>query len=121
MKEDVNQLSNQEVKEIFEDKQSKQILVDVREYEEYVDQHIPGIPLVPMSEIAEKVEDFKKDESYVFVCRSGRRSHEVSRFFLENGFQKVANYDGGMLNWDGPVETGEENIVDDVKDIYKEG
>ncbi|SES10409.1 rhodanese-like domain-containing protein [Salisediminibacterium halotolerans] len=116
--EGIKQLSFSEVKELYDQSVKKPILIDVRELEEYTEAHIPGIPLIPMSEIANRAGDFAKDEEYVFVCRSGRRSHEVAKFFQENGVDKVANYEGGMLEWDGPVETGEEHIVKKISELY---
>jgi rhodanese-related sulfurtransferase len=104
--EGVPQLDIENVKRLWEKKPEGVHLIDIREDEEYVAGHIPGIPLVPMSEIVDRMDEFKPDQEYVFVCRSGRRSHEVSKYFLFNGFTKVNNFSGGMLTWDGPVDTG---------------
>lgn len=86
------------------------LLIDVREHEEYEEAHIPGVPLVPMSEIAEVVDQFDKDKNYVLICRSGRRSLEVSKFFKQNGIENVYNYEGGMLAWNGDVKNGPEHV-----------
>lgn len=117
VKENISQLSYEEVKEIPEN--NSLLLLDVRELEEYVEGHIPTIPLVPMSEIVDLIDQFDKNEEYVLVCRSGRRSHEVAKFFKDNGIEKVHNYAGGMLEWEGPITTGEENVIKDMKQLYK--
>ncbi len=114
--EGVTQIDVNELKEALQDPTTT--VIDIREYEEYVEGHIPGIPLIPMSEITEVVDDFEKDRTHVLICRSGRRSHETSKFFKMNGIENVKNYDGGMLAWDETVNEGEENIIKNVKDIY---
>ncbi|MHB1042464.1 MAG: rhodanese-like domain-containing protein [Eubacteriales bacterium] len=32
-------------------------------------------------------------------CRSGRRSAEASQILVKNGYQKVFNLEGGIMNW----------------------
>ncbi|WP_054636537.1 rhodanese-like domain-containing protein [Thalassobacillus sp. C254] len=70
----IKQLSYEELKEIYEKSDQDKIIVDVREIDEYIAGHIPRIPLIPMSEIAEKAGDFDKSKEHIFICRSGRRS-----------------------------------------------
>lgn len=82
-------------------------LVDVREPEEYIDGHIPGVPLVPMETVPEKMQQWNKQDEYIFICRSGRRSQMVAQFLKENGFENVKNYAGGMLGWNGELEYGD--------------
>lgn len=86
-------------------------VIDVREEEEYIEGHIPGIPLIPMSEIPELVDQFDKKAEYILVCRSGRRSLEVAKFFQNEGIEKVHNHLGGMLEWTGDVATGLEHVI----------
>ncbi|GAA0467499.1 hypothetical protein GCM10008935_24290 [Alkalibacillus silvisoli] len=38
------------------------------------------------------------------VCRSGGRSGKATQYLEQRGF-KVKNMAGGMLDWEGPVET----------------
>lgn len=116
--EGIRQLSFTEVKELYDQSSKSPIFIDVRELEEYTSGHIPGIPLIPMSEIANRAGELAKEEEYVLVCRSGRRSHEVAKFFQENGIENVANYEGGMLEWEGPLETGEEHVVKKISELY---
>lgn len=115
--EGINQIDYPELQKLVNQPTPK-ILLDVREYEEYIEGHIPGIPLIPMSEIVDLIDEFEKDHDYVFICRSGRRSQEVAKFFKMNGIEAVSNYEGGMLEWEGKIETGETNIVKEVSEIY---
>ncbi|WP_026691287.1 rhodanese-like domain-containing protein [Alteribacter aurantiacus] len=117
-KENVTQLTYEEVKDIHVKKKLSPILIDVREIEEYEEGHIPGIPLIPMSEIVDLVDAFDKGEEYVLVCRSGRRSQEVAKFFKDNGIENVHNYADGMLGWTAEQTPGHEWVVKNVDELY---
>lgn len=117
-KEGIEQVEFEELEKIVRQKDSDSIVIDVREEEEYEAGHIPGVPLLPMNEAVEKVDDFDRDRSYIFVCRSGRRSQKVAQFFKANGFEHVANYRGGMLAWKGDLKQGLEKRVQDISELY---
>ncbi|CAG7638462.1 rhodanese-like domain-containing protein [Paenibacillus allorhizosphaerae] len=113
--ENISHLDTQELLALSADPDRQAIFIDVREPEEYEAAHIPGIPLIPMGEIIDLIEQLDPDREYVFVCRSGRRSLEVAKFFSANGFEKIHNYLGGMLQWQQEahkVAAGREHIID---------
>lgn len=101
-----------ELKAILSDPDKQTIVIDVREPFEYIEGHIPGVPLIPMGEIPAYLHRLDKQKEYVFVCRSGNRSLLVAQFLKHNGFDKVCNLAGGMLGWAYEIETGAEHIVD---------
>jgi rhodanese-related sulfurtransferase len=103
----IKQISADELKELLE-KESAIKFIDVREWHEYVAGHIPGVPLIPMQQIPAHMEKLPKEDTYVFICRSGNRSHLVSKFLQQNGYERVINFNGGMLSWRGPVKQGME-------------
>ncbi|WP_202078334.1 rhodanese-like domain-containing protein [Caldalkalibacillus salinus] len=104
----VKQLDTEEVKEVFENKEKDTVLLDVRENEEYNEAHIPGVKLIPTSAFMHRYEqELDKDKNYVVVCRSGNRSQIVCQFLQDQGFKELANYAGGMLEWDGPTDTAD--------------
>lgn len=109
--EGISHLDVKELQSVLEDAANSSIVIDVREVEEYEAGHIPGIPLIPMGDIVDYLEQFDRGKEYIFVCRSGRRSLEVAKFFKNNGFDKVHNYLGGMLQWDGELAFGQEHII----------
>ncbi|OIJ10493.1 sulfurtransferase [Anaerobacillus alkalilacustris] len=117
--EGVKQIDVNELKKILKDKPKNTVIIDVREREEYEAFHIPGIPLIPMHNIPNILEELKSDKEYIFVCRSGSRSHHVARFLIENGIKEAHNFYGGMLTWDDEVKTGLENVVTDVSKLYQ--
>jgi rhodanese-related sulfurtransferase len=119
MQEGVKQIDVNELKDILKKKQENVVVIDVREREEYDEFHIPGIPLIPMQNIPNILPDLKQDKEYIFVCRSGNRSHHVARFLIENGIKDAHNFYGGMLTWDDEVRTGLENVVTDISKLYE--
>lgn len=111
--EGVSHLNKDELEAVLNDPQSKTIVIDVREIEEYVAGHIPGVPLIPMGHIPELIDQFDKEAEYVFVCRSGSRSLNVAKFFQRAGIARVHNFAGGILTWDKELAQGEGKIIED--------
>ncbi|MDA1477681.1 rhodanese-like domain-containing protein [Bacillus changyiensis] len=98
------------VKEITPDQLKKQLskgetlnIIDVREDEEVVEGMIPEAIHIKMGDIPEKLDFFQKNQSYIFVCRSGRRSENVCIYLQNKGFD-VANMIGGMIEWTGDTK-----------------
>jgi len=93
-----------------ENLESVQVL-DVREPEEFRGPlgRIPGARLIPLGELAARVNDLAKDRPVVTVCRAGGRSAQATAILQRAGFDRVANLSGGMLRWRAegcPVEGG---------------
>ncbi|PYZ93556.1 sulfurtransferase [Salipaludibacillus keqinensis] len=107
----VNQVDKEELKKILAQSNPNQVVLDVREPDEYHSGHIPGVPLVPMHTIPNLLDGFDKEKEYIFICRSGNRSQNVSLFMKQQGFDQVTNYDGGMLAWDGDTKEGPEKQI----------
>ncbi len=87
--------------------QDNVVLIDVREQWEYDEKHIPNITLIPMSEIAGRLDEIPTDKEIIVTCRSGNRSGQVTEYLQQNGFSKVHNMQGGILAWEKagyPVE-----------------
>ena len=75
------------------------VLIDVREQWEYDEGHIPGITLIPMSEISNRLDEISTDKEVIVTCRSGNRSGQVTEFLRESGFDNVHNMQGGIVAW----------------------
>ncbi len=84
-------------------------IIDVREVGEHVQAHVPGIALIPMSEIQQRVDELP-DGPLIIMCQSGSRSAQVALWLDGLGdYGEVANLDGGIVGWanDGlPIQTG---------------
>ncbi len=84
------------------------LLIDVRQPDEYRAGHIKGAQLIPLDQLAGKLQTLPRDRQIVCVCRSGARSGAATRQLKAAGFDTL-NLNGGMMAWQRaglPVEKG---------------
>ena len=74
-------------------------ILDVREPDEWKDSHIPGATLIPLGELASRVNEVPQDQEIVVVCRSGNRSAQGRDILLQAGFENVTSMAGGINQW----------------------
>lgn len=76
-------------------------VIDVREPHEIVGElgAIAGAENIPMSAVAVRASDWDRDAPLLIVCRSGRRSRQVCEQLVSQGFTRVTNLRGGMLDY----------------------
>lgn len=98
-----NIISSKEAKEMM-DGDSDIIVLDVRTQEEYDSGHIESAILIPVDQIADKVESVltDKDATILVYCRSGRRSASASKELVDLGYTNIYDF-GGIIDW--PYET----------------
>jgi len=77
----------------------KAVLVDVREWDEWQQQHIDGAVLLPLSWIQqykndEQIESVTRDKIVYLYCRSGRRAKVAEQKLDSMGFDARAVGDG---------------------------
>lgn len=118
--EGIVQVDQEELRQLLATGAKEPILIDVRELDEYAEAHIPGVPLIPMNTIPSFLDDFDRNASYVFICRSGKRSQNVARYLKEQGMTNVRNFAGGMLSWQGEVKDGLEWVVKHTDELYED-
>jgi rhodanese-related sulfurtransferase len=75
------------------------VIIDVREDDEWVAGHAPHAHHLPMMQVPARLEEIPRDRDVVVVCRVGSRSAQVVAYLLHQGYDRVANLDGGMLAW----------------------
>lgn len=86
---------------------SRVFILDVREQWEYDEGHIPGVTLIPMGEIPNRLSEIPTDQKVIVTCRTGNRSDQVTEFLRQQGFDNVHNMEGGIVAWEAaglPVE-----------------
>jgi rhodanese-related sulfurtransferase len=71
----------------------------VRQPDEWVESHIPGATLIPLGELASRVDEVPQGQEVVIVCRSGNRSAEGRDILLAAGFEQVTSMAGGVNQW----------------------
>jgi rhodanese-related sulfurtransferase len=74
-------------------------ILDVREPDEWVESHIPGATLIPLGELASRVNEVPREREIVVVCRSGNRSQQGRDILLAAGFEQVTSMAGGIKQW----------------------
>jgi rhodanese-related sulfurtransferase len=83
--------------------------LDVRTLEEWNEYHAPDTTLIPLDQLAARVNEVPKDQQIVVVCRSGNRSQSGRDILLQAGFTNVTSMAGGLSTWRDkgyPVTTG---------------
>ncbi|MCB0077759.1 MAG: rhodanese-like domain-containing protein [Anaerolineales bacterium] len=76
------------------------LVLDVRELSEYEAGHIPGVTLMPVGEVASRLNEIPEDKPVIVTCRSGNRSGQVANFLREQGYENIHNMQGGILAWE---------------------
>ena len=83
------------------------VVLDVREQAEYDAGHIPGVRLIPLGQVAARLNEIPKDKTVIVTCRTGNRSAEAARILREKGYTNIHNMAGGIVAWEKaryPVE-----------------
>ena len=73
--------------------------LDVREPSEWNEFHIDWATLIPLGELAKRVNELPKDKNIIVVCRSGNRSAQGRDILLKAGFESVTSMADGMNDW----------------------
>jgi rhodanese-related sulfurtransferase len=85
------------------------ILVDVRETIEFAGIRVPEAVLMPLSGLGPRLDELPRDRPLLVICHMGERSAMVTGYLLQNGWEDVANVEGGMVAWERaglPVRRG---------------
>ena len=74
-------------------------LLDVRTQPEWDEFHAPQATLIPLDELASRVNEVPADQDIVVICRSGNRSQTGRDILLDAGLENVTSVNGGMNAW----------------------
>jgi rhodanese-related sulfurtransferase len=79
---------------------AKFFLLDCREPHEYEICNIDGAKLIPMQQIADRLQEIgEKDAHVITYCHHGGRSLRVTQFLREQGYINAQNMTGGIDQW----------------------
>lgn len=73
-------------------------VLDVRTPEEWNEFHAPNTTLIPLDELAARVNELPKDQPILVVCRSGNRSQAGRDILSQAGFD-ATSMNGGLTDW----------------------
>ena len=105
MTEDALEISAVEVKALLEAGEEF-LLVDCREPLEADYASITGAQLIPMSELADRVEELEPSQASRIVvhCHLGGRSLQVAHWLRQQGFTEAVSMTGGIDSWSQEID-----------------
>lgn len=118
---DYTSITQEEAKQMME-QEDDYVIVDVRREDEYAAGHIPGAILIPNESIAEYEAPHElenSDQIILVYCRTGRRSKEAADKLAKMGYSRVYEF-GGIEDWDGEIEVGEQSTEQTASDSEKD-
>ena len=80
------------------------VVLDVREPFEYEIAHINNAKLIPLAQLAGRVNELDTARPIVVYCHTGQRSAQAVRFLNGLGFKKAKNLKGGIKAWGNEVD-----------------
>ncbi|SDW19955.1 Rhodanese-related sulfurtransferase [Marinococcus luteus] len=99
----IKEVQPKDVQQKFEKENGAFQVIDVREDEELDEGRIPGSVHIPLGTIPDRMDELDPKQSYVTVCRSGKRSAQAAEALQDQGFE-VRSMAGGMNEWTGKTE-----------------
>ena len=72
--------------------------VDVRERAEYAQAHVPGAVLMPMGQLASRLDELERSTRVHVICATGNRSKAMTDLLVAQGFDAVS-VSGGTQAW----------------------
>ncbi len=73
-------------------------VVDVREPYEYVGGHVPGARLIPLSTLADSLEELPVSQPIYLICQGGNRSKVAAQYLARVG-RDARSVLGGTSGW----------------------
>ncbi|MBL7917244.1 MAG: rhodanese-like domain-containing protein [Bacteroidia bacterium] len=67
------------------------VVVDVRSKAEFISGHVKGSINIPLEQVGNNLEKFKKHNHIIVCCRSGNRSGMAKRILNSKGIANVTN------------------------------
>jgi len=91
---------------LWESHPGEMLLLDCRTPEEHATARITGAVLLPMQELAERIDELEQWRSKPIIvhCHHGVRSLRVTHWLREKGFQLVSSMRGGIDAWSAEVD-----------------
>jgi len=81
-------------------------LLDCRELSEHAFAHIPGCKLIPLGEIANRLDelDSLRNSRIIVYCHSGVRSLRATTLLRRAGFASAQSLKGGIDQWSREID-----------------
>jgi molybdopterin/thiamine biosynthesis adenylyltransferase/rhodanese-related sulfurtransferase len=79
-------------------------VIDCREPDEHRIAHIKGVPLLPLSQLAQRFQELNPDQAYFIHCKAGGRSLRAVEFLRQQGFKNLKSVKGGLTAWSNEID-----------------
>ena len=99
-----DEVTVQELKRALDEPKLGIKVIDVREPVEYQIAHINGVPLIPLSQLAQRYTELDPDQPYYLHCRAGGRSLQALQFLRQQGFKHLKSVRGGIIAWANEID-----------------
>ena len=86
------------VEEAYQMYQDGTFVLDVRTPEEWNEFHAPNTTLIPLDELAARVDELPRDQPILVVCRSGNLSQTGRDILMQAGLD-ATSMNGGLNEW----------------------
>lgn len=82
------------------------LLLDVRRYGEFKESRLPNAINIPVDDLEWELEEILdyKDKPIIVYCKVGVRSSIACEILINEGFTKLYNLRGGILDYKGEIE-----------------
>jgi rhodanese-related sulfurtransferase len=95
----VEELRPEDVAARLKSKESRILLLDVREPDERERAAIQPSVHIPMRDVPTRLSEIPRDRAIVVYCHGGTRSAMIAGFLEGQGYPEVANLSGGIDAW----------------------
>jgi adenylyltransferase/sulfurtransferase len=94
---EIKEIEPKELQEVL--RNTKALLLDVRDRAEFERAHIEGAQLAPLSELKDQSNRWSKDATIVCYCHFGKRSLAAAELLQASGFTNAVSLRGGIDAW----------------------
>jgi adenylyltransferase/sulfurtransferase len=74
-------------------------VIDVREPDERILASVPGTQHIPLSVLADRLDELHPERTYYLHCQAGVRSLRAAALLRTRGFRAVHSVQGGLMAW----------------------
>jgi sulfur-carrier protein adenylyltransferase/sulfurtransferase len=99
-----DEVSVQQLKEALDNPTLGVKVVDVREPDEYQIARLPGVELLPLSQLQRRFKELDPNQSYYLHCKAGGRSMQALQFLRQQGFKNLKSVKGGITAWSNEID-----------------
>lgn len=100
----MKEVSVKELKKLIDEKADFQ-LIDIREPHEVEIVSIVDAEFIPMATIPDNLDNISHTKQVFIMCKSGRRSENITKWLETNGYDNIYNVRGGILAYVDEIDT----------------